>query len=112
MESTQPQAKATENAQKQSHYSEQQLSFARWNAEEKLIVVANFAETAANFELKLPTELLQQWGWPAGDYQFTDVLTGQHWPVTVQGETNAQQALFTIQLAPQGSLVLQHKTAE
>ncbi len=105
------QAKGPENAEKQGQYSEQQLSFARWNTEEKLVVVANFADTAANFELKLPTELLQQWGWQAGDYQFTDVLTGQRWPLTVQGEANAQQALFTIQLAPQGSLVLQNKTA-
>ncbi len=101
-----------QDSTRKNYYSEQQLSFARWNQTEKLIIVANFADTAANVELKLPGELLQQWGWQQGDYQLTDALTGQNWPIKVQGEANSQQALLTIELAPLGSVVLQHKTAK
>lgn len=106
------QAKGPENAQKQGQYSEQQLSFARWNTEEKLIVVANFADTAANFELKLPTELLQHWGWQAGDYQFSDVLTGKTQTLTLVGESASQQVLLKLQLMPLESVVLQYKAPQ
>ncbi len=94
-----------------NHYSEQQLSFARWNQTEKLIIVANFADTAANVELKLPAELLQQWGWHHGDYQFTDVLTGQTLPLKVQSSGTERPGLLQLQLAPLASVVLLHNTA-
>lgn len=102
-------ATAAENATHKDSYSEQQLSFARWNQTEELIVVANFADTEVSFSLKLPADLLQQWRWPAGDYQFTDVLTGTTQTLTLQGEAASQQALLKLQLAPLGSVVLQYK---
>ncbi|HCU66547.1 MAG TPA: alpha-amylase [Rheinheimera sp.] len=105
-------AHAADNATHKGHYSEQQLSFARWNTEEKLIVVANFADTEASFSLKLPADLLQQWNWPAGDYQFTDVLTGKTQTLKLEGKEASQQALLKLQLAPLDSVVLQYKAPE
>lgn len=105
-------AHAADNATHKGHYSEQQLSFARWNTEEKLIVVANFADTEASFSLKLPADLLQQWNWPAGDYQFTEVLTGKSQTLKLEGEGASQQALLKLQLAPLDSVVLQYKAPE
>ncbi len=103
-------AHAADNATHKGQYSEQQLSFARWNTEEKLIVVANFADTEASFSLKLPADLLQQWNWPAGDYQFTEVLTGKTQTLKLEGKEASQQALLKLQLAPLDSVVLQYKT--
>lgn len=106
------QSSPQQDSTRKKYYSEQQLSFARWDPTEKLIIVANFADTAANVELKLPVELLQQWGWHHGDYQFKDVLTGEAQTLQVHGETASQQALLKLQLAPFASVVLQYKTAE
>lgn len=90
-------------------YNEKLLSFARWNQQQKLIVIANFAEQPAQFTLKLPTDLLQQWGWQHGEYPLTDILTGQTLPLQIQSRSASQQGLLTLQLAPLGSMVLQYQ---
>ncbi len=103
-------ASGKNQANSKSQYSEQQLSFARWNTAEKLVVVANFADTEASFTLQLPADLLQQWGWQQGEYQFTDILTGQTQSLHIQTDATSLQGAFTLQLAPLASVVLQHKT--
>ncbi len=64
-------------------YSEQQLSFARSSAKQKLVVVSNFSDQAVKFQLQLPAELTQQWGLPTvglqagSQVQFKDLLSGE-----------------------------------
>ncbi|MBB5212639.1 alpha-amylase family glycosyl hydrolase [Microbulbifer hydrolyticus] len=57
-------------------YSDQQFAFARWAPQERLVVVANFADTAKSLTLKLPAELLQQWQLQDGRYPMSEKLQG------------------------------------
>lgn len=63
------------NRKKTESYNHKLLSFARWSAEEKLIVVSNFdAENSYEFELKIPEELISKWNIPDGAYKMKDQL--------------------------------------
>lgn len=59
-------------------YHGKHLAYARWNDEEKLIIVANFdAENQAEFNLKLPKNLIETWKLQSGKYQLNDELYGR-----------------------------------
>lgn len=66
-------------------YSEQMLTFARSNAQQRLIVVANFAETAARFKLQLPAELVQHWQLTKGPVALTELFSGHAMQLQVDG---------------------------
>lgn len=63
------------NQQNTEWYNDKVLSFVRWSADEKLIVVSNFnAENTYGFELQLPEDLVKTLKLENGDYQIEDQL--------------------------------------
>ena len=57
-------------------YSEQMLVFARSDSQQRLIVVANFADSASRFKLQLPADLVQQWQLTRGTVPLTELFSG------------------------------------
>ena len=58
-------------------YNHHVLSYARWQNDERLIVVSNFHECDwFGFELALPPDLLETWGLQDGEYELLDMLYG------------------------------------
>ena len=65
------------NREHTENYNHRVLSYVRWNAAEKLIIVSNFdAEESYGFELKIPDEIIQKWGLKSGIHELKDELTG------------------------------------
>jgi hypothetical protein len=51
------------------------LSFVRWSADEKLIIVSNFdADNSQEFQLKIPQDILKAWDLGDGNYKVKDEL--------------------------------------
>jgi len=82
-------------------YSEQQLSFARFDDKQQLVVVSNFADQPVSFQLQLPTELMQKWQLAEQPVSFDDLWTGQR----LTSNPTAGHRL-QIDLPAQGSVVL------
>ena len=85
-------------------YDHRVFSFVRWSNDEKLIVISNF-ETSKhyNFELKIPEEVIREWGLKEGDYQFIDQLYANFSPLlTIKNGT----AKMKISLQPLESFIL------
>lgn len=58
-------------------YDHRVLSFVRWSAKEKVIVVSNFeANDSRVFELKIPRDIIQKWLLKDGVYEVEDALYG------------------------------------
>ncbi len=64
-------------------YSEQMLAFARSNPQQRLIVVANFADSASRFKLQLPADLVQQWQLARGPVALTELFSGHAYTLQV-----------------------------
>lgn len=63
------------NRQNTENYTDKVLSFARWNEEEKLIIVANFSDTnSQEFKLKVPAEIIESWKLQEGTFLAEDQL--------------------------------------
>jgi hypothetical protein len=57
------------------NYNHRVLSFVRWSKYQKLIIVSNFdADTAHEFELKIPEWIIEKWSLTAQTYPLNDVL--------------------------------------
>ncbi|BBM01748.1 alpha-amylase family protein [Microbulbifer sp. GL-2] len=65
------------NRSQNSDYGEKQFSFARWDKTEKLLVVANFDNVTANFDLLIPEKLIKQWYLKDGNYQLNGQITDE-----------------------------------
>ena len=87
-----------------SGYSEQQLAFARWSDEQKLVVVSHFnADTAVSFNLTLPADLIKRWQLSDGQYSLTDALSNNQYSLTVSNGTGS----IALELAPLASVILE-----
>ena len=54
------------------------LSYVRWSENEKLIVVANFdSNENYSFELKIPNDIINNWGLKEGSYETVEQLYSQ-----------------------------------
>lgn len=63
------------NQENTQWYNDKVLSYARWTANEKLIIIANFnAENTYGFELQLPEDLVQKLELEDGEYKVADQL--------------------------------------
>ncbi len=72
------------NKEHTQHYDHRVLSFARWSADEKLVVISNFdAQKTYDLEFKIPGEIIQKWGFGEGNHQAVDVLYGTNLPMQV-----------------------------
>jgi glycosidase len=63
------------NRQHTSGYDDRLMSFARWNSDQKVIVIANY-DNQKNYSinLHLPMELINQWNLKTGEYKVFDRL--------------------------------------
>ena len=92
------------NRQHTEWYNDKVLSFVRWSATEKLIIVSNFnADNSYGFDLSLPQNLIEKWGLKDGEYQVEDQLFKSYGP-TLKVRNN--QALVRIELKPLESFIL------
>ncbi len=75
------------NREHTENYNHRVLSFVRWSADEKLIVVSNFdADTRYEFELKIPKEIIRKWNLANGEYISKDALYGNENKFKVEDE--------------------------
>lgn len=95
----------TVNRQTTQGYDPGIYAFTRWSDTQKLIIITNFSWlTASNFELKIPSDIIQKWNLKDGDYTVTDQLNKSN-SVRLQvfnGEGKAQ-----ITIAPSESFIFQ-----
>lgn len=77
-------------------------SYVRWTAKEKLIVVANFSwVTTSNFELKVPTDVIQTWNIKDGLYDVKDQLYGS----TAQLKVTDGKGTIQLKIKPSESFI-------
>ncbi|RTY82221.1 alpha-amylase [Flavobacterium sp. ZB4P23] len=80
-------------------------AFTRWSDTQKLIVITNFSWlTTSNFELKIPSDVIQKWNLKDGNYTLTDQLYHKSYVElkVFNGEGNAK-----ITIAPSESFIYQ-----
>ncbi len=65
----------TYNRQNTENYTNKVFSFARWNGNDRLIIVCNFEEKEQKFQLKLDAETIQAMGLKDGSYKLSDQLS-------------------------------------
>lgn len=92
-------------------YSEQQLTFGRYDQQQQLVVVSNFADQPVSFQLQLPKELTHLWNFGATPVSFVDVLTDAKLSSVPSAPPQAASLDATshhlqIELPAQGSMVL------
>ena len=94
----------TYNRQQTKGYNGNVFSFARWNSQQKWLVVSNFSATnIQRFNLQLPAELIRAWNLQPQTYSFSSHL-GPATPQTLI--VNGEYAQLELTLAPLQSLVL------
>ncbi|MDI5949680.1 alpha-amylase family protein [Flavobacterium yafengii] len=95
----------TVNRQSTQGYDPGIYAFTRWSATQKLIVVTNFSWlTASNFELKIPSEIIQKWNLKDGNYTLTDQLYNKS---SVQLKVLNGEGKVQITIAPSESFIYQ-----
>ena len=63
------------NRKNTDNYNDKVLSFIRWSADEKLIIVSNFdANNSQEFQLKIPQDIIKVWDLVDGNYKVKDEL--------------------------------------
>ena len=69
------------------------FSFARWQDNEKLVVLSNFSATENHtIALSIPEQLINKWGMADGTYLLTDAMTNKEYQLIIkqgQGKINA-----------------------
>ena len=95
----------TINRQTTKGYDPGIYSFVRWSDSQKLLVVTNFSWlTASNFELKIPSDVIQKWNLKDGNYTITDQLYKKN-SIQLQVQNGEGKAQITI--APSESFIYQ-----
>ena len=93
------------NRSKNPAYTDKTFAYARWDAEQKLLVVTNFDETqSVNTVLHLSPELLKSWNLKPGNREIQEVLFGKK---TTQLRVDAQGAHIDLVLDPWESAVFE-----
>ncbi|MFN5337267.1 MAG: alpha-amylase family protein [Bacteroidota bacterium] len=93
------------NRSKNPAYTDKTFAYARWDAEQKLLVVTNFDETqSVNTVLHLSPELLKAWNQKPGNREIQEVLFGKK---TTQLRVDTQGAQIDLVLGPWESAVFE-----
>ena len=93
------------NRTKNSAYTDKTFAYARWDEEQKLLVVTNFDETqSVNTVLHLSPELLKAWNLKPGNREIQEVLFGKK---KTQLRVDAQGAHIDLVLGPWESVVFE-----
>lgn len=88
-----------------STYNHQQFAFARWQEQDKLVVISNFdSKSSYQYNLKLPSDLVNEWQLTAGEYPLVDLLYGSSNTLTVHRDNSAT---IKINISPLSSFVFQ-----
>lgn len=93
------------NRQTTAGYDSGIYAFTRWSATQKLIIVTNFSWlTNSNFELKIPSDIIEKWNLKDGNYTIKDQLYNKSSTLlqVVNGEGKVQ-----ITIAPSESFIYQ-----
>ena len=94
----------SENVNLTEGYHDKVYSYSRWSQDEKLVVLTNFStDKTANFNLKIPGELLKQWGINEGHHSFQDVLNPK---AAIQLHYHGANGSASILLEPSQSVIL------
>lgn len=80
-------------------------AFTRWSETQKLIIVTNFSWlTTSNFELKIPSDIIQKWNLKDGNYTLTDQLYNKR---SIQLQVLNGEGKAHITIAPSESFIYQ-----
>ena len=80
-------------------------AYTRWSDSQKLIVVTNFSWlSTSNFELKIPSDIIQKWNLKDGTYTITDQLYHKS---SVQLRVENGEGKVQISIAPSESFIYQ-----
>jgi glycosidase len=80
-------------------------AFTRWSDTQKLIIVTNFSWlTTSNFELKIPSDIIQKWNLKDGNYTLTDQLYNNSF---IQLQVLNGEGKAKIEIAPSESFIYQ-----
>ena len=83
------------------------MSFVRWSADEKLIIVSNFnADNTYGFELSLPQDIIEKWQLKDGNYQVQDQLYKVYKSTL---KVSNKQAKVRVDIKPLESFILKIK---
>jgi glycosidase len=95
----------TLNRQTTQGYDPGIYAFTRWSDTQKLIVVTNFSWlTTSNFELKIPSDIIQKWNLKDGNYTVTDQLYHKN---SIQLQVLNGEGKAQITIAPSESFIYQ-----
>ncbi len=90
------------NREQTNGYNDKVFSFARSSADEKLIVVVNFdPNQEQNFDLHIPTSVIEAWQLTDTSYPLIDQLYGEKNRISIENGTG----LVTLKLKPLESLI-------
>ncbi|TLF46875.1 alpha-amylase family glycosyl hydrolase [Maribacter aurantiacus] len=72
------------NKERTKGYNHRVLSYVRWSKNQKLIIIVNFDVTDSfSFDLKVPPEILQSWGFNKAAYDLRDTLYGKTYTLKI-----------------------------
>lgn len=95
----------TINRQTTHGYDAGIYAYTRWSDSQKLIIVTNFSwNTTSNFELKIPSDIIQKWNLKDGTYTITDQLYHKS---SVQLQVVNGEGKVQISIAPSESFIYQ-----
>ena len=95
----------TVNRHENQGYDPGIYAFTRWSDTQKLIVVTNFSWlTTSNFELKIPSDIIQKWNLKDGNYTLTDQLYNKS---SIQLQVLNGEGKAHIKIAPSESFIYQ-----
>ena len=90
------------NKEHTENYNHRVFSFVRFSKEEKLIVVTNFdAEVSHQFELRIPQDIISQWGLSENTYELEDLLYQQNNKLILRNG----EGFINVSLAPLESFI-------
>lgn len=95
------------NRQYTEWYNDKVYSFVRWDATEKLIIVANFNEqNRYGFDLQVPSDIIEKWNLKDGKYQTEDQIYHTNKPIL---EVKNKVGFIRVDLNPLESFILKVK---
>ncbi|MBN8430406.1 alpha-amylase [Microbulbifer salipaludis] len=89
------------NRSQGENYTDKLYSFARWAGDERLLVIANFADRDSTTSLRLPKALIEAWQLAPGKYTLTNQLQQGSAEMVVRDDLSAAVSLDTPRLSGQ-----------
>lgn len=95
----------TVNRHENQGYDPGIYAFTRWSDTQKLIIITNFSWlTTSNFELKIPSDIIQKWNLKDGNYMLTDQLYNKS---SIQLQVLNGEGKAHVTIAPSESFIYQ-----